>query len=81
MNKHSPGPWRASYGGKWGWVSDANGRCVTVDALAEDTALIAAAPEMLELLRGAGDWYCGELSDGTDRRKAIAALLKRIGAP
>lgn len=35
-------------------------------------------PRMLDLLRGAGDWYCGELPDGTDRRKAIAALLAEI---
>jgi len=40
--------------------------------------LFMAAPEMAELLRDAGDWYCGELSDGTDRREAIRALLSRI---
>jgi len=50
----------------------------TIAAARKWDRLCAAAPEMLALLRDAGQWYCGELPDGTDRREAIAALIKRI---
>lgn len=89
MSAHSPGPWRWEDGK----IVDVNGHPpIFVDSSAaweagdevvgycvpQDARLIAAAPEMLELLRDAGQWYCGELPDGTDRRSAIAALLARI---
>lgn len=79
--KHSPGPW------KWdrdssGYLIDANDIPVISGQEWEipndaDARLIAAAPEMLALLREAGGWYCGEMN-GVDTRKAIAALLDRI---
>lgn len=59
-----------------GPLSDATRAMVTARLKWE--RMCSVAPEMLALLRDAGQWYCGELPDGTDRREAIAALLKRI---
>jgi hypothetical protein len=73
VSEPSPGPWRFEDG----WVVDVNGDVVSRH-IERNGPLMAAAPEMLALLRGAADWYCGELPDGTDRRAAIRDLLARL---
>lgn len=77
MSERSPGPWRVveAFGDEW--FEDARGMRISMSD-PENHRLVEAAPEMLEFLRDAGQWYCGELPDGTDRREAIAALLARI---
>lgn len=54
------------------------GEGAEIDVSPADARLIAAAPEMVALLRDAANWYCGEMPDGSDRREAIRALLACI---
>ena len=56
MSKHSPGPWRAEGDD----IVDVNGVVVCRPDDASDDSLIAAAPEMLELLRKLEGWRDGE---------------------
>lgn len=84
MSKHSPGPWRCEpdkYSKGALWVLDANGVAVITAQLCEqpldmdpaDARLIAAAPELLEMLRTILE--AGRLSPSLE---AACALIRRI---
>jgi hypothetical protein len=74
MSKHSPGPWRFEDG----WVVDVNGNVVSRHMPANGP-LIAAAPEMLALLRKAAGDICDQCdATGGCYHDGIRALLARI---
>ena len=80
MNKHTPGPWKI---GAWESgmmaVDGANGEEVTGFIDIADAELIAAAPEMLELLiefKRASDTQ-EEYMAGTDWIKGVEAVIKK----
>jgi hypothetical protein len=88
--KHTPGPWKAEYfQGDRGSVHCPDGRCVCV-VYDNDAPLIAAAPEMLAMLRelewaasADGGWSCCPVCFGLKGREThdadcrLAALLAK----
>lgn len=70
MPKHSPGPWEFVHGTSW--IVDAYGREVACDVEPDDMPLIAAAPEMLQMLR--------DIVDSPDATEIAAArrLIARL---
>lgn len=88
--KHTPGPWRTydifseAYQEVFGPKTPGNDR-LQVDGKA-DAELIAAAPELLELLRDLHD-FCGPLAGmsrsenlyATEAKRRTAELLERLG--
>jgi hypothetical protein len=63
MSKHTPGPWQLAYMGAGGWkVSNANWveSLRSVGMTKEDARLIAAAPELLQALKGMTSMYDSE---------------------
>lgn len=76
MSKHSPGPWRRN---EYDEIEDATGGMVAGPCESrEDATLIAAAPEMLALLREVDSARDSMLVDYRTFAK-LAALLKRLG--
>ena len=79
MSNHTPGPWRAVFGGSIGHYSvntDAKGysmRTVVSGVRERDAHLIAAAPEMLEALEAFLEVQILEEDDYADVKDLIAA--------
>lgn len=82
MTKHTPGPWRVD-GRKI--TSDKHGLIATVDEWspevdAADSALIAAAPDLLEALKEI-EALSGPTTAGRARKIARAAIAKAESQP
>lgn len=76
MSEHSPGPWRRN---EYDEIEDATGSMVAGPCESrEDATLIAAAPEMLALLRTVRDEGI-DLEISAKFWDSLAALLKRLG--
>lgn len=95
MSKHTPGPWHAeTLAGREGWRVTSTKGSVALLPDGETTgpryeqdanaALIAAAPEMLEALKGAVAW-CHQGHGGFPRKQCglckplLAAIAKATG--
>jgi hypothetical protein len=84
MPKHSPGPWTATHVTyETEQIADANGAEVAVVIRNRDARLIAAAPEMYELLRDIApeDGEPTQVTIGPSLCKRVCALLDRIDGP
>lgn len=78
MSKHTPGPWRTN-GGDDVWIGDA--RCIYVGDK-DDARLIAAAPDLLDVLIDAHNWLSMGtlLPEGLVHTRIKAAIAKATGA-
>ena len=83
MSKHTPGPWEAKEDeyGHWG-IYASGGECIAITEEREDEAnarLIAAAPDMLKLLKGTLRYLRASGNRAQGLQRDISALLEKIG--
>jgi hypothetical protein len=79
VTKHTPGPWAETYP-KSGDIKGADGLDVAHVFFVGDVALIAAAPELRDMVRDLRDFITLADKENRDMRKRMDALLKKVGA-
>lgn len=89
MNAHTPGPWEAErvdqgVGARWFNIRGGRGRLLAIEiASAANARLIAAAPEMLAMLKDAVCYACARrhgdvLGEACAACRPVRAVLSRI---